>query len=67
MTVKDGGSPQMASPPTLETVAAEAGVSRATVSRVVNGDRGNTSLISTKVSPSGQLTRTAPARPRGIT
>ncbi|MFL6114749.1 MAG: LacI family DNA-binding transcriptional regulator, partial [Catenulispora sp.] len=37
MTVKDGGPPQMASPPTLETVAAVAGVSRATVSRVING------------------------------
>ena len=45
MTGKDGGlpetpaqsAPETMSPPTLETVAAEAGVSRATVSRVVNG------------------------------
>ncbi|NUR60589.1 MAG: LacI family DNA-binding transcriptional regulator [Catenulispora sp.] len=45
MTGKDGGAPkpgarpapETASAPTLETVAAEAGVSRATVSRVVNG------------------------------
>ncbi|MEO6713748.1 MAG: LacI family DNA-binding transcriptional regulator [Mycobacteriales bacterium] len=37
MRVRPGGGPQVRPPPTLATVAAAAGVSPATVSRVVNG------------------------------
>ncbi|CAM5296066.1 hypothetical protein SALBM135S_02861 [Streptomyces alboniger] len=55
--------PSAAQRPTLEAVAARAGVSRATVSRVVNGDPGVRETLAGKVGTPSRNSATSPTTP----